>query len=98
MEFAKLFRSSAFASIHNNQVLKTTEELRQVGEWGLKHTTKVPFNAIYVPEVDQKLLKKPLVKSGNKRVFNLDRFKELMPLPIEIKVKQSNLNSTYGFE
>ncbi|KAJ3269357.1 hypothetical protein HDV01_001471 [Terramyces sp. JEL0728] len=97
-DFAKLFRNSAFVSTHQNQLIKSTGTAQSAGEWGLKHTVKVPFKAIKVSEFDQKLFKRPHIKSGNKMIYNLKRFQEIMPHPTEIREKEINLTATYGFE
>ncbi|KAI8900275.1 hypothetical protein BC833DRAFT_582518 [Globomyces pollinis-pini] len=98
--FAHQLRQSAFVSLGKNQVIKTTKELRRQGEWGLKHTMKVPHKFIQVPIYDQKQFKTAKVESGQYRVDSLARWKELFPTPRQMpdSAKDEFLSCSYNFD
>ncbi|KAJ3033868.1 hypothetical protein HK097_004701 [Rhizophlyctis rosea] len=85
--FASLFRSSRFAGLHKNQIIRVPKAGKQKGDAGLKHPVPHYNNEVHYVEaksLDSPLTKGPDYKNGMHRVDAVRRWKENFPPPSEI--------------
>ncbi|KAI9202469.1 uncharacterized protein BJ171DRAFT_514309 [Polychytrium aggregatum] len=81
--FARLFRTSKYASLQPAQVITAPKSQRAVGNWGLKQALPSDLRAQYikVQQHDDPDTKSAVVSMASDEVSSIARWKELFPAP-----------------